>query len=305
LCASFEEMPPTTMNAAPASTSPDIDIDPDPNVLEEMRRVAFDRSKWLQTYTFIISQYEFNKEEMSQFYSEMCDALERMKVFLKCPYCKHTIKQSAILSCGHLVCQKCVTKKFIGAVKSRCPSCECDIEKSVPLPVYSVNEITKEIGLFVKEARFFKASQMKEAASEKDAKKLLKSMNFVFLQRIKNLEGQLMCDYCFNKLNTTCLVRCAADSFTGRPLCVGCDSKYIRFYQNEQGKTFDEPIQFPSYDMVVSEFYGFLSNVVDYCKSKKVPSRLLNRSGRISLRPIYKLLVAAILIGVVLLYLSN
>lgn len=75
------------------------------------------------------------------------------------------------------------------------------MEKNVPLPVYAVDEITKDIGLFLKEARFFKASQMKPT-NEKDAKKLLKSMNFVFLQRIKNLEGQLMCDYCFTKLNT-------------------------------------------------------------------------------------------------------
>lgn len=75
------------------------------------------------------------------------------------------------------------------------------MEKNVPLPVYAVDEITKDIGLFLKEARFFKASQVKPA-NEKDAKKLLKSMNFVFLQRIKNLEGQLMCDYCFTKLNT-------------------------------------------------------------------------------------------------------
>lgn len=84
-------MSPTTVNATPPSSSPD--IDPDPNVLEEMRRNAYDRSKWLQTYTCVISQYEFNKEEMTQFYSEMCDVLERMKSFLKCPFCKHTIKK--------------------------------------------------------------------------------------------------------------------------------------------------------------------------------------------------------------------
>ncbi|CAL8095397.1 unnamed protein product [Orchesella dallaii] len=295
-------MPSTTMNGAASSSSPE--IDPDPNVLEEMRRMAYDRSKWLQTYTFIISQYEFNKEEMTQFYSEMCDLLENMKTYLKCPFCKHTIKKSAILPCGHLLCQKCVSRRFIGAVKSQCPTCECEVEKTVPLPVYAVDEITKEIALFLKEARFFKSSLMKPV-KENDAKKLLKSMNFVFLQRIKNLEGQLMCDYCFNKLNTTCLVRCAADAFTGRPLCVGCDTKYIRFYQNEQGKTFDEPIQFPTFDTIVSEFYGFLMNVVDYCKSKKVPIRLLNKSGIISLRPVYKLLVAAILIGLFLIYFSN
>ena len=83
----------TTSPASASATSTSPDIDPDPNVLEEMRRMAYDRSKWLQTYTFIITQYEFNKEEMTQFYSEMCDVLERMKTYLKCPYCKHTIKK--------------------------------------------------------------------------------------------------------------------------------------------------------------------------------------------------------------------
>lgn len=100
-------------------------------------------------------------------------------------------------------------------------------------------------------------------------------------------------------------MRCAADAFTGRPLCVGCDIKYIKFYENEQGKSFDEPILFPSFDMVVTEFYGFLSSIVDYCKSKKVPIRLLNRTGRISLRPIYKLIAAAILIGIFLMYATS
>lgn len=104
----------------------------------------------------------------------------------------------------------------------------------------------------------------------------------------------------------TCLVRCAADSFTGRPLCVGCDTKYMKFYENEQGKSFDHPIMYPGFDGIVSEFNHFLANVVDYCKSKKVPIRLSrNNTNIISLRPVYKLLVAAILIGVFLLYLSN
>lgn len=60
------------------------------------------------------------------------------------------------------------------------------MDKAVPLPVYAVDEIAKEIGLFQKEARFFKSSSAAAnaaAASKggggKDAKKLLKSMNFV------------------------------------------------------------------------------------------------------------------------------
>lgn len=44
----------------------------------------------------MISQYEFNKEEMAQFFDEMGFALQRIKGMIKCPFCKHTIKKVSI-----------------------------------------------------------------------------------------------------------------------------------------------------------------------------------------------------------------
>jgi hypothetical protein len=103
----------------------------------------------------------------------------------------------------------------------------------------------------------------------------------------------------------TFLVNCASDAFTRRPFCQGCDAKYIKFYEKEQGRTLMQPIRFALFDEIVDEFYEFFTKVVDYSKSCKEPTRFLSSTPRISLTPIYKLLAGTILIGIALMYYSS
>jgi len=133
---------------------------------------------------------------------------------------------------------------------------------------------------------------------------VLKSMNFVLLQRLKNIESQLMCDFCFKQINKTFLVICSSSAFTYRPFCQGCDEKDIKFYDTEQGRKLKPAFQFGNYDSVVNEFYEYFNKVVDYSKSSKVPTRFVSSTQPISFKPIYKLLLGAILIGIILMYYS-
>lgn len=280
------------------------DADPDPNVLEQMRRNAYDRSKWLETKTQKISQYDYSQEELTQFYTDLCDLIERVKSQLVCPVCSHLVKSTVVLDCGHFICQRCISRWFTGNRQSNCPTCKTEL-LGKPVPLIATDEIIREMGLFLKEAKYIQTQKSKLIGdSEKGTTKLVKCMNFVMLQRLKNIETQLMCDFCFTKVKQTTLVNCASDANTKRPFCKGCDQKYIKFYENEQGKSFDEPVSFPIFDQVAIEVYEFLNKVVAYSTQFKKPTRHLSPHGTISLKPIYKLLGATILIGFILFYFS-
>lgn len=63
-------------------------LDPDPTALEQMRRMTHDRSKWLQTATYEIAKYQYNREELNQFYDELLDVFGRVKSLFSCSLCK-------------------------------------------------------------------------------------------------------------------------------------------------------------------------------------------------------------------------
>jgi len=63
------------------------ETDLDPSALESMRRMAYDRSKWLQTCTCEITKYEYNREELNQFYDELLDVIGRVRGRIECMSC--------------------------------------------------------------------------------------------------------------------------------------------------------------------------------------------------------------------------
>lgn len=63
------------------------DRDLDPVSLENQRRMAYDRSKWLQTSTHEIAKYEYTKEELKQFFNELLDVMGRVKSKFGCSLC--------------------------------------------------------------------------------------------------------------------------------------------------------------------------------------------------------------------------
>jgi len=81
------------------TASHDSEIDPAPDVLEQMRRMAYDRSKWLQTCTYVISQFQFDVVELFQFYDDLQAVIHKVRKYLKCPICKYVVKKVGFLSC--------------------------------------------------------------------------------------------------------------------------------------------------------------------------------------------------------------
>jgi len=69
------------------------------------------------------------------------------------------------------------------------------------MPLYAIDAVLVDMNLFLKEAKYLQKSISSPSLDAKETAKRLKSMNFVLLQRFKNIESQLMCDFCFNKLN--------------------------------------------------------------------------------------------------------
>lgn len=114
------------------------------------------------------------------------------------------------------------------------------------MPFYAMDAIVSDMNSFIKEAKYFQTPTALDASKPDESVKRIKSMNFVLLQRLKNIESNLMCDYCFNKIrkvtypiNTiinwylytditeillfccfqTYLIHCSSNAFTFRPFC--------------------------------------------------------------------------------------
>jgi hypothetical protein len=88
-----------------------------------------------------------------------------------------------------------------------CPTCKEDTAEGKVFPFYAMDSLVRDMALFLKEAKFFQDPDAKVLKEPKDVAKRLKSMNFVLLQRLKNIESQLMCDFCFSrikKVSMTC-----------------------------------------------------------------------------------------------------
>jgi len=283
------------------------DSDLDPVALESMRRSNFDRSKWLQTATAEIAKYQYNREELNQFYNELQDVVGRVKAKFTCQLCNQFPKKSLILACGCILCAKCASRF---KKQSICPKCKIShFDFDEPKPFYAIDTMAGEMASFSKEAKFFlnqKEDNSKLPDNPKEAAKRLKSMNFVLLQRLKNMEAQLMCDFCFNRINKTHLVNCSSSVFTFRPFCQGCDARYIKFYETEQGKKLRDPFAFEPFDFVVDDFYEFMEKTVEYSKSSKIPIRFMSSgSSAIDFTPIYKMIAGFAIIGLVMLYYSS
>ncbi|XP_021948760.1 uncharacterized protein LOC110846350 [Folsomia candida] len=278
--------------------------DLDPTALENMRRMAYDRSKWLQTCTYEIAKYEYTKEELNQFYDELKDVIGRVKTNYVCQLCNQFPKKSYILPCGHVFCAKCATKSWNKGKQSTCPNCKVSHEMTA-MPFYAMDAIVSDMNSFIKEAKYFQTPTALDASKPDESVKRIKSMNFVLLQRLKNIESNLMCDYCFNKIRKTYLIHCSSNAFTFRPFCHGCDTRYIKFYETEQGRTLGVPFPFDMFDTVVTDFYEVVDKVVEFSKGSKVPTRFLSSNGRISFVPIYKMLLGLAIVGIIMLYYSS
>lgn len=85
----------------------------------------------------------------------------------------------------------------------------------------------------------------------------------------------------------------------------GCDTRYIKFYETEQGRTLGVPFPFDMFDTVVTDFYEVVDKVVEFSKGSKVPTRFLSSNGRISFVPIYKMLLGLAIVGIIMLYYSS
>jgi len=278
--------------------------DPDPVALEKQRRMAYDRSKWLQTCTYEIAKYEYNREELNQFYEDLKDVVGRIKTKFVCSLCGTFPRKTFVLRCGHLFCAKCASSRWNQGKdgQSTCPKCKVVQEPTSSF--FAVDSIVNDVNTFLKEARYFQELLIISDGSKESSKKL-KNMNFALLTRLKNIECQLMCDYCFNRISKTFLVNCATNAPTYRPFCDGCDGKYIQFYEKEQGQLLKDSFRLETYDSIVVEFFEFLDSVVDYSKKSKTPMRFQSSSGTISLFPVYKILVGVAILGIVLMYYSS
>lgn len=106
------------------------------------------------------------------------------------------------MPCSHFFCGKCSSRCRLNKEnQSTCPCCKQSFDVSAT-PFYAFDAIVVDMNLFTKEAKYFQNPNVVTAMSDttKDAVKKLKSMNFVLLQRLKNIECQLMCDFCNNRI---------------------------------------------------------------------------------------------------------
>jgi len=115
--------------------------------------------------------------------------------------------QAVALNCGHCCCDRCAGHWT--AKDSACPTCKTELSKK-PVYLYAIDDVVKEMSKFQKECKYFfnsKEEILDGKFNPQNLAKVTKTMNYILLHRLKNIESQLMCDFCHYKLNTVRIER--------------------------------------------------------------------------------------------------